>query len=475
VWTGTTGVDTIPGGSGKDIIKGSGGADILSGGDEVDQFVYTAASEMASGESVTGGANVGGRDKLVLKGANQTYDMKTNLTTLSGIEEIDTSPATGTLAITVNDTQVSGITHLTAGAGTETITIDIAGVTSGTKTVNLSTLTLTDMTAGTDKFVLNVAAISGGAGYTITTSALGDQVTLIDGANSVTGLNGNNTITGGSGVDQITGGAGVDQITGGASDDVIIIGATGDDGTGESYTGGAHTSGDTLRIAGTSTVNLSNDTITTIEILDLQKDATGATSTLVQTVTMMAAQKNSFMTVNADATDLLTFTTLTGLSVAGTAAVDTFKIANSDSGVAITSFILGTGKDVIDVSAFVGATRDAVNGAATSTIGVDGTAGDVALATGGTADANVAVLYNAAGTIADANVVGTATVTNGEIVMANNQKAVIFVGTAGTATTYNVYQVTAGATAGTSDTVTLIGTVASNALSSFDISNVFTG
>jgi hypothetical protein len=65
----------------------------------------------------------------------------------------------------------------------------------------------------------------------------------------------------------------------------------------------------------------------------------------------------------------------------------------------------------------------------------------------------------AAASLADANVVAAGGTVAGTFVMANDQKAIVVAATASTATTAYVYQITAGSTAGTSDVVTLIGTV----------------
>jgi Ca2+-binding RTX toxin-like protein len=111
------------------------------------------------------------------------------------------------------------------------------------------------------------------------------------GAYTVTGGSGDDTITTNIGIDTITGGAGADTIVAGGADDVIVVG-TGHDAAAESYTGGAGT-GDTLQMdAG---ADLSDDTLATIEILDLHEDGTAVA------ITMSDAQLDGFTTIKSAA------------------------------------------------------------------------------------------------------------------------------------------------------------------------------
>jgi Ca2+-binding RTX toxin-like protein len=178
--------------------------------------------------------------------------------------------------ITMTDTQQAAFTAITGGAGTDAINVD-ATSTSGTKTINLTTSVLTNMTVGTDKFVVNAAAISGtGTGYTIATSALGDTVALTNGANTVTGGAGADTITGGTGADVITGGGGADTLTGGSGNDTFKF-ATAAQLAAATVAGGANT--DTIEITG-SGVTLADagfDAVTGVEALTLGAGATSTT------------------------------------------------------------------------------------------------------------------------------------------------------------------------------------------------------
>jgi Bacterial Ig-like domain/RTX calcium-binding nonapeptide repeat (4 copies) len=144
---------------------------------------------------------------------------------------------------------------------------------------------------------------------------------------NMVGTAGANTFTGGVNADHLTGSGGADQLYGGAGDDVILITATADDATGELYDGGTHTSGDALRITGTTTVDLRDDTITGIEILDL------TTSSAVQTVSLLASQLAGFTGgANTDSSDSITVTSMLGGSMSASNGIDTFVWADADQG-----------------------------------------------------------------------------------------------------------------------------------------------
>jgi hypothetical protein len=116
----------------------------------------------------------------------------------------------------------------------------------------------------------------------------------------------------------------------------------------------------------------------------------------------------------------------------------------------ITDFKAGANQDTFNVNAFLNAAVDADNGA--STLGVNITAADIDLTTGGNG-ANVATVFNAAGTLSNANVVNQGTAAVGEVIIANNAVAFVAVATSATATSANLYYVD-GAGGGTA---TLVG------------------
>ena len=147
-----------------------------------------------------------------------------------------------------------------------------------------------------------------------------------------------NTIATGSGDDVISVGAGPDNIDGGAGDDIFLITSNADvariplAGPFNTINGGTHSSGDTLRIIGTTEAYLPTATINGIEILDL------TTSASVQTVHITAAQLGALTTVTADATDVLFISSLNGTTIDHTSAIDHFSFDDADSNVSITSF-----------------------------------------------------------------------------------------------------------------------------------------
>jgi hypothetical protein len=164
------------------------------------------------------------------------------------------------------------------------------------------------------------------------------------------------------------------------------------------------------------------------------------------------------------------------------AGADTVIIASSltnNGKDTVTGFTFGTGGDKLDFSAFLGAAIDsssAGSGSAVSTLT------GVALATGtnkvnlvdasSAADANIAVVYTSTGTISTSNFAATKQ-TNNKIAIATTQKAIIFVATASTDTTFNVYEVTGGANVGTDDVLELVGVVtAASAISNLASGNV---
>lgn len=129
-----------------------------------------------------------------------------------------------------------------------------------------------------------------------------------------------------------------------------------------------------------------------------------------------------------------------------------FEATAANNGVdTITGFQATANEDVLDFSLFRGAIS-------MNTAAADATAGDLNLATN-----NTGVMYNKA-TLAAADIVTVATATNGEVIMADNAKAVVLVSSvtdATTAATWNIYYVEDTNIAAGAQTwaVTLVGTV----------------
>lgn len=318
--------------------------------------------------------------------------------------------------------------------------------------------------------------ITGGNAVTISAAsvATGSRLATID-ATSATG----NVSIGGS---TIVERASTATITTGSGNDNIQF-AIGTDGAntinaGLNGTVSSSNAGDTLRLTGllssTTTIDLSSSTdqIVTLngvasagaqigfESLDASSLVSAA---LVGLVATGSSGANSLIgsagvdTIDGGAgNDTITGGVGNDLLTGGSGN-DTFVLsASASNGVdVITDFRPGStagNADVLNVQAFLGAAIDATSTA--STIGVT-PAGTATLV-----NANVATYYlAAAASLGDANVVASGGTVAGTFVMGNNQKAIVVAATASTATTAYVYEITAGSTAGTSDVVTLIGTV----------------
>lgn len=272
-------VDVVTTAAGADTIDGGAGADNLSGGDGNDTFnITTLAHAHTLAETISGGS---GTDTIVIGAAGA---LQLESATVTGIEAI--TYHSGGNTVTVTSTAFEGVGTLTGGAGTDIIKINDA-----TKTVDLSTKTLTSIeqidlsatanfnvtgTSGADTFVFGTAltvadSVNGGSGNDTLTFTDGDStttdldkvtsietitlgnaattVTTVDalvasGANLVldgsalTGValtwngaaetNGTFSITSGTGADVITGGSGADTITSGTGADTITGGAGND-------------------------------------------------------------------------------------------------------------------------------------------------------------------------------------------------------------------------------------------------------
>jgi Ca2+-binding RTX toxin-like protein len=413
----------ISGNSGADSITGGSAADTLSGGAGNDLLVATATDALIDGGAGTdtarfaaavSTANLLDADLVNVESvevtATGTYDFSVQTEALA----ITSTAGNTVLGGSANDTITASNTasNLTGNGGADTLT---GGAGNDTLTGGTGVDSLLGG-AGDDKLYAEDtdAKIDGGAN-----TATGDTVYFASGVTAVNLTNAklveieNVVITNNAAGSYdfsaqtealvITGGAAADTITGTQDWDTIVISATAQDAVGESYAGGAGT--DELRIAGTTTVNLSDDTIATTEILELTKDAAGVTSGLVQTVTLTDAQLSAFATINLDATDILNITSLAG-AVAGTTAIDKFVFAADSTGIVISSFTAAT--DDLNVDALTTSTGfDQVQAAADSAEAITIAAGQIFFVTSavaGEADsaAGAATGISAAGAWTDA-------------------------------------------------------------------------
>ena len=319
--TGGAGNDSITTGDGADIITGGDGADTISA-DAGNDTVIVDADDSASVSSSTAGNATGSDhwndwasgDLIRITGVlSDGFNASTDVVVGTGAEASVTD-------VIADAADFLATTYLVARDG---------DVTDGFDTAMIVT------TDGSTAAFADAAAAQAATAFNVTLGDSGNTVVL--GANA-------DTIVGGSGDDIITGLGGADSINGGAGNDTFIITDADDDGTRESYVGGGGDA-DKIDINTTEAINLSNDRIATVEILDL--DASGVVNL---GVTVTAAQLSAFTTVTAAADDTIIVNTLTGQSVAGTAAIDKFDFASGDAGVTITDFSVATEVDVLDVA-----------------------------------------------------------------------------------------------------------------------------
>ena len=319
--TGGAGNDSITTGDGADIIMGGDGADTISA-DAGNDTVIVDADDSASVSSSTAGNATG---------SDHWNDWASgDLIRITGVLSDGFNASTDVVVGTGAEASVTDVIADAADfLATSYLVARDGDVTDGFDTAMIVT------TDGSTAAFADAAAAQAATAFNVTLGDSGNTVVL--GANA-------DTIVGGSGDDIITGLGGADSINGGAGNDTFIITDADDDGTGESYVGGDDDA-DKIDINTTEAINLSNDTIATVEILDL--DASGVVNL---GVTVTAAQLSAFTTVTAAADDTIIVNTLTGQSVAGTAAIDKFDFASGDAGVTITDFSVATEVDVLDVA-----------------------------------------------------------------------------------------------------------------------------
>jgi Ca2+-binding RTX toxin-like protein len=313
----------------------------------------------------------------------------------------------------------------------------------------ISTITLVNIatTSGANVSLANQGVASATEGFTIN------------------GNSGNDTITGGGANDTITGGAGVDSLVGGTGNDLFILASATDDGTGETYSGG-NGSADTLRITGTSTVNLSNDTVNTIEILDLTTD-TGA-----QTIVISAAQATGISTINGGSNDIIrlsdttvTLADLKALEARTISLIDATSVT-STSGTAADAVLMlvtneGTTGDKIDMKSDVAVTVNSGTATVTQANDIDGQTTGVVTAT--ISDTLIATLAGLTGT----GNAYTATVTDASVDAAAlntlDGKTTVNVGATGvTLLTGTAATIATAISAATIDTAANVGATVSN-------------
>lgn len=243
VLNGAGGTDTLNGGAGNDIITGGAGADVQNGGDGDDSFVVTAQTDLAAGESFTGGL---GFDEVFLNTAAAV-----DISGVTVAADVEGLRANG--AVMATAAQLSAFTSINAAnvtvQNTGTVTLSGDTVQSGTFNLNAGGNTITFAGAFAGNYIVN----GGAAADTITG---GDRA---PGGDTLNGFGGNDTINGGMGDDILNGGAGVDTMNGGNGNDTFLITNAADVGALELYNGGDGV--DTIQINSAAAVNLAAATI----------------------------------------------------------------------------------------------------------------------------------------------------------------------------------------------------------------------
>lgn len=243
ILNGTSGADTIRGGTGNDFISGLGGADSLVGGAGDDVFAFASAKTLAAAVAVDGGM---GDDTLQVDAGGRT--------------QIDLSRVFNIEALHLRGTEVQRVTFL---EGTE------AAFTQGTIRVT------TSLASG---LVMDGRAIGPGGRLVVTGTAHAD------------------TVVGTSSADTLAGAGGGDVLEGGDGNDLFLFGSIAALAEVASVLGDGGQ--DTLRVTGTATGALSFAPIEGIEHLQL---AGGGINALVLGAGAGAAFTDSIVRISATA------------------------------------------------------------------------------------------------------------------------------------------------------------------------------
>ncbi len=291
--TGSTGTNTIKGGSGDDTLDGAGGADVISGGAGNDSVIYHGTET-----SIDGGAGVdtlvmaasGGTTQVnfaVAAGSDQTVGDSVNVTRF---ENLDASALSSNLTVTGSTAANSIITGsgndaidggggadvINAGAGDDSIAYHgtEASIDGGSGTNTIRLLDATDINLGhADQSIGDSVQVANFQNVDASALGTGQGVSII-------GSSGANLLIGGAGADVINGGGGADVVNAGAGDDSVSYW-----GTEFSLDGGTGTN--TLVLRASATVDLSSadqtigdaTSVANFQNVDASALTTGATIT----------------------------------------------------------------------------------------------------------------------------------------------------------------------------------------------------
>ncbi|MCY4375293.1 MAG: calcium-binding protein [Spirochaetaceae bacterium] len=231
---GGSGADTLTGGAGADIIRGGSGADTLTGGEGDDILLGDSGADTIDGGAGDDIIYGGTGDDTLTGGAGADTFVFAPGHGSDTITDFDTDDDTINLSAFGDDISFDDLTITATSDGTGSI-ITVPGATAADNvTITLQGVATTDVTA--DIFEFDDAP------------DLGSNVLGTEGDDNLSGTQ----VSGGEGDDTITvtgtfmnyahGGEGDDQITGGAGMIDILVGGEGDDtidgGTGTNYVHG---------------------------------------------------------------------------------------------------------------------------------------------------------------------------------------------------------------------------------------------
>ena len=226
--SGLAGNDTLNGGHGNDVLLGGVGADIQDGGEGADIYIVALAADV-TGDVFNDTGSSSSVDEIRF---TSTRASTLTLSSVSGIEKVvigtgtaATAVTTGRAAVNVDASAIgegltiignAGTNILTSGSGDHTLT---GGLGNDIYVIDGADTIVEDISGGTDTVRTSVSDFT-----------LGDNLENLTftGAGAFVGTGNGlvNVITGGSGSDTLDGAGGVDSLVGGTGNDFYIVDLT---------------------------------------------------------------------------------------------------------------------------------------------------------------------------------------------------------------------------------------------------------
>lgn len=321
--------DTLVGSQGNDSVLGGSGADSLNGFEGDDYFDFVSASQLNEAATVVGGLDT---DRIrVVRGEAALTLADVDFTDVNTVEILDLSDNAGDMTVTLGtEAQAAGLQTILGANNSDTM-------------------------AGTRNDDIDASA------FTTALTMVGAQ-----GDDSLRGGSGADSLVGGVGNDVLEGRGGLDTLVGGDGDDIFSYDSSAADGSStESLLGGLDT--DSVVVAGTGTqVDLSNNSLSSIEVLDMTVDDGGNTDNDDQTVKLQSSQVAGFDTIRGNAgstagswdTLLLSDTMASGMldtvTVSGQLAIDLTDLAGHALTMVNSTLLTSADQLSIDASALTG-------------------------------------------------------------------------------------------------------------------------